>query len=207
MPRPRFEKLPEEKRTRILEAAAKEFAACGYENSSMNKILDDAGISKGAAYYYFDDKADLYITTLLHYLEALWAELPFNIDRFSAGTFWSEVAAVYRHLLFTYYDRPWVLGITKAGGPVPATMPREGPVAELWKSAQGLMAQVVQRGRELHLIRDDLPDDLMQALIIGIDDAHDRWFYAHRAGMSRDDVAAAAERRADTLRRLLSPQQ
>ena len=56
MPRPRIARLAEDKRTRILEAAAKEFAAAGYENASLNRILEHAGLSKGAAYYYFDDK-------------------------------------------------------------------------------------------------------------------------------------------------------
>ncbi len=50
MPRPRFYKLPEEKRERILEAAAKEFVAHGFEGASLNQILTAAGISKGAAY-------------------------------------------------------------------------------------------------------------------------------------------------------------
>jgi AcrR family transcriptional regulator len=205
MPRPRFERLPEEKRVRILEAAAKEFTGHGYENASLNQILEGAQISKGAAYYYFDDKADLFLTTLRHYVEKLQAELPFDIERFSADAFWFEVADVYRHLYLAYYDRPWVLGITRAGGPaVVASLP-EGSTEDLMVSAQGLMAQVLQRGHELGLIRVDLPNELLHALIMGIDEAHDRWFYAHRAGMSRDDVVAAAEQKADTLRRLLTP--
>ena len=65
MPRPRFEKLPVEKQEQILEAAAKEFTAHGYDGASLNRILEEAGISKGAAYYYFDDKADLYATKLV----------------------------------------------------------------------------------------------------------------------------------------------
>ena len=84
MPRPRFEKLAEGKRRRILEAAAKEFATYGYENASLNRMLEEAGISKGAAYYYFDDKADLYTTTLLHYLEELLEDMPFDVSRFTA---------------------------------------------------------------------------------------------------------------------------
>jgi AcrR family transcriptional regulator len=204
MPRPRFERLSKNKRLRILEAAAKEFAAHGYETASLNHILEEAEISKGAAYYYFDDKADLFLTTLRYYLEELQAELPFDIERFAADTFWTKVAAVYRHLFLAYYDRPWVLGITKAGGPAVAETLPEGLMADLWESAQDVMTQLLQRGRELNLIRSDLPDDLLRALIIGIDDAHDRWFYAHRAEMSRDDVVAAAEQKADVLRRLLA---
>ena len=60
MPRPRFQKLAEEKRHHLLETAAKAFAAHGYEGASLNQILEQAGISKGATYYYFDDKARKY---------------------------------------------------------------------------------------------------------------------------------------------------
>ena len=38
MPRPRFEKLTPEKRENILETAAKEFAANGYDGASFNQI-------------------------------------------------------------------------------------------------------------------------------------------------------------------------
>lgn len=82
----------------------------------------------------------------------------------------------------------------------------EGPMVDLWASAESLMVQVLERGRELGLIRDDLPDALLRSLIVGIDDAHDRWFYAQRAELSREGVVAAAEQKANTLRRLMTPQ-
>jgi AcrR family transcriptional regulator len=205
MPRPRFDRLPADKRQRILEAAAREFTAYGYEAASLNKILEEAGISKGAAYYYFDDKADLYTTTLLHYMAEVLADIPFDVNRFTADNFWAEVANLYRHQFAHYYERPWVLGITKSGGPVSMEMLAEGPMAELWESAQGLLSQLVLRGRELGVIRDDLPDDLLQALLIGVDSAHDQWLFAHWAGMSPAEIGVAAGRMADTLRRLLQP--
>lgn len=205
MPRPRFQKLAESKRTRILEAAAKEFAAYGYEGASLNKILEKADISKGAAYYYFDDKADLYTTTLLHYLQELLTDISFDASQFTAENFWSEVAALYRHQFTHYYERPWVFGVAKSGGPINMDTLAEGPMAALWEAAQGLLVQLMQRGWELGVIRSDLPHDLLQALLIAIDDAHDRWLFTHWADMSTADIETAAERIADTLRRLLTP--
>jgi AcrR family transcriptional regulator len=58
MPFTRFEKLTQERRERVLDAAAQEFAAYGFEDSSINRILENANMSKGAAYYYFEDKAE-----------------------------------------------------------------------------------------------------------------------------------------------------
>ena len=64
MARPRFDKTDPVKQEAILHAAAKEFAQVGYEGASINRILLAAGLSKGAFYYYFDDKADLAATVL-----------------------------------------------------------------------------------------------------------------------------------------------
>lgn len=205
MPRPRFNKLPAKKRERILEAAAKEFAAYGYDGASLNQILDKAGISKGAAYYYFDDKADLYATTILHYSQELMADLSYDLAQFTAVNFWDELTAVYRQQFTSYAERPWVFGVAKAGGSLTTEMLETGPLAELWEQAQFILAQLIQRGRELGIIRTDMPEDLLLSLLIAVDDTHDRWLFAHWSELSPSDLEQAASRISDTLRRLLSP--
>jgi AcrR family transcriptional regulator len=59
MPRLRFQHAAIEKRELLLDSATNEFAANGYDDASINRILLAAGFSKGSFYYYFDDKADL----------------------------------------------------------------------------------------------------------------------------------------------------
>lgn len=206
MPRPRFDKLSAEKRERILEAAAKAFAANGYEGASLNQILADANISKGAAYYYFDDKADLFATTILHYSQELMADSLTDLTAFTAVTFWDELTAVYRHQFISFAERPWVFGVVKAGGSLSAEMVTEGPLAELWEQAQFLLVQLLQRGRELGVIRDDLPEELLMSLVAAVDDAHDRWLFDHWSALSTTDLEQAATRIGDILRRLLSPE-
>src|ERR1019366_3032966 len=44
----------------ILQAALKSFARCGYAATSVQRIVDVAGVSKPALYYYFADKAKLF---------------------------------------------------------------------------------------------------------------------------------------------------
>jgi len=204
MPRPRFNKLPEEKRERILEAAAKEFVAYGYESASMNRMLAEAGISKGAAYYYFDDKADLYATAVLHYSREL---LPDSFDpcTITAERYWDEITTLYRHQFTSYADRPWVFGLAKAGGAFSAQMMAQGPLAELFEQAQFLLVKILRRGQELGLVRDDLPEDLLLSLMIAVDDAHDQWLIANWARFSPDDLEAAANRSTELLGRLLAP--
>jgi AcrR family transcriptional regulator len=47
-------------RQHILQAALKSFARCGYAATSVQHIVDAAGVSKPALYYYFADKAQLF---------------------------------------------------------------------------------------------------------------------------------------------------
>lgn len=206
MPRPRFRKLSEEKRERILEAAAKEFALHGYDAASLNRILEEAGISKGAAYYYFDDKADLYTTTILHYSQELLDGLPVDLEQFTAANFWEKLADVYRHQFTSYAERPWVFGVAKADGTLSVENLTEGPLADVWEEAQFLLVRLLQHGRQLGVIRSDLPQELLLSLVIAVDEAHDRWLYARWSELSAADLERAAVRMSSLLRRLLTPE-
>ena len=55
-----FEKLPEEKKARIMNASISEFAEKDYETASMNTVVNQAGISKGSLFNYFKTKSVLY---------------------------------------------------------------------------------------------------------------------------------------------------
>jgi len=57
-----FEKISDEKRGRILQAATKEFAEKGFSAANINVIAKNAGISIGSMYNYFASKEDLFLT-------------------------------------------------------------------------------------------------------------------------------------------------
>ena len=48
------------RKNKLIEAALDEFSSHSYENASLNKIIKNAGISKGLFYYHFEDKKALY---------------------------------------------------------------------------------------------------------------------------------------------------
>jgi AcrR family transcriptional regulator len=175
MPRPRFQKLSPEKRESILQAAAQEFAVCGYEAASLNRILEQAELSKGAAYYYFDDKADLFTSTVQHYWHELVGELDLTAEGLTAVTFWPALEHVYRQQFVHYAARPWVLGVIKAAGNAPPELLAQPPLAALYQQLLLLLAGTLQKGRELGVIRDDLPEDLLMTLVMGLDTAADQW--------------------------------
>ena len=49
------------RKNELIEAALDEFSTHSYQNVSLNKILKNAGISKGKFYYRFKDKKALYL--------------------------------------------------------------------------------------------------------------------------------------------------
>lgn len=59
-----FERIPQEKQQRILEAAVTEFAANGFPGANINRIAQKAGVSIGAMYKYFGSKEDLFLTII-----------------------------------------------------------------------------------------------------------------------------------------------
>src|SRR5262249_34876664 len=64
---PRVVKHPELRRNEILDCAQALFLTRGYDNASLNDVIAEAGVSKGAFYHYFASKEAL--------LEALAARM------------------------------------------------------------------------------------------------------------------------------------
>lgn len=67
-------------RTRILEAGRRMFAKHGYEKASLDLIASDAGLTKGAVYWHFSSKHDLFLAILEHSLQQQLRLLPAQIE-------------------------------------------------------------------------------------------------------------------------------
>jgi len=61
--------VSEERRAQIIEAALACFTRLGYVNTTMDEIAAASGLSKGAIYWYFDSKDDLFKATASSVLE------------------------------------------------------------------------------------------------------------------------------------------
>lgn len=49
------------KRQKILEAAARQFSACGFHGANMRDVAADAGVLVGSIYYHFESKDALFV--------------------------------------------------------------------------------------------------------------------------------------------------
>jgi AcrR family transcriptional regulator len=187
MPRPRFHKLPEERRRQILDVAAHHFATDGFAAASLNRILSEAGVSKGAAYYYFDDKADLFATVVEDAIDEVGRDVGLDLERLGGPAMWDELQRLYLRQFELFADRPYVWRAVKAS----AEVLKDPSGARLRERVEGLMAAmmgVVVEAQRAGRVRDDLPLELLWAMIEGLDGAIDGWFLEHPEVL-RDDPA------------------
>jgi TetR/AcrR family acrAB operon transcriptional repressor len=54
-------------KTRLLDAAARVFALQGYESATLDAVASEAGLTKGAVYWHFESKCDLFRALLREY--------------------------------------------------------------------------------------------------------------------------------------------
>ena len=88
--------LPEPKRLLILETAAFEFAAHGFEGASLNRIIERCVMSKSSFYYYFDDKAQLFAVLIDQATARLAADVGFpSPETLSGADFWAQIEALF----------------------------------------------------------------------------------------------------------------
>ena len=179
MPFARFARMPAEKRERLLTVAAREFGLHGYEAASMNRILDEAGIGKSSAYYYFEDKADLFSTVVEYCVGRLGlASSAEDIQTLTAESFWMAFAEAHNQPLLHAREHPWLFAAARAVERLTPESREREPLASLASRLMSGMNAIIQRGQDLGLIRVDLPADLLIAWFRAIDGASDDWLLA-----------------------------
>jgi AcrR family transcriptional regulator len=205
MARPRFANLDLDTRYRILETAAEEFAARGYDGVSLNQLIDRLEMSKGSFYYYFDDKADLFSTVA----DLAWAiVLPageLDPESFDAENFWPSLERLMQDARERIRANPWLVGFTRLMYDPPDIAGVRESLSEKFDQARQWQAELIRRGQKIGSVRVDLPAELLQALLVGADEAGDRWFVENWAGLGEEEVERLFGEVFAIFRRMLEP--
>ena len=206
MPLPRFQKLDDSRKKTILAAAAEEFGERGFERASYNRIIDRAGISKGAMYYYFADKDDLYCTVLDTALSQWMTQVGFPFQADDGPSFWAGCEAMYTRGLRFMLDDPRNAALCLSV--VHARAGHDGHPALLRlneQMVQWVTALVVQ-GQTLGAVRTDLPSELIVHAALALMDAGDRWLASNWDEMTDAAVDGTATTMVDLFRRVGRPE-
>ena len=206
MPYPRFNKLPGEKRTKLLDIAAQEFAKYGFDDASVNRILEEAHMSKGAAYYYFEDKVDLFCTVIQYAME--WLKLidtQFDVATLTPETFWPTFAELHRQPLLRSFEQPWLFAAIRAAGQLSSHARKQESLARIAQQIIAYALSLVTRGQEVGLIRSDVSVELLLDWIAALDHASDTWLLARWEQLDREAIAKVSDQTVDAMRRVLAP--
>src|SRR5690606_30893156 len=202
MPLPRFERLDEDRREAILEAAAIEFGAAGFEGASFNRIIERAGLSKGAMYYYFADKEDLYRTVVATSTERIVEAVGRPALVTTAEGFWDECHAMYGRVLRFLFDQREAarlcFRLARGGSQHPAER-------ESYEVVHELVDGLARFGQSLGAVRDDVPVELLVEMAFGAMEGMDVWLGERWESAEESDLELFAKWWIDALKRLASP--
>lgn len=205
MPRSRFQRLTPARRDEILDVAARHFAAGGYEGASYNRILDEARLSKGSAYYTFDGKADLYAAVLRRELERMLTALAPPPPPTSAAAFWRGVRQWLADALAFFESHPESAALLKGYSAErgAGVAPRLDDALE--EEAALSMVALIDAGTSVRAVRDDLDAPLLASLATAAIAALDYRYLAKLDTMSDEERTALLDLYVDTLMRLWKP--
>ncbi len=205
MPRPRFARLEPERRRQILEHAAEEFAAHGYQQASLNHIIEALGLNKGVFYYYVDGKADLFAAVMRRVWETAMPAEALAVGRLNANTFWPTLERLLRENHRRMGERPWLAGILRMLLEAPPEASLDGVVAEQLSQAHRWVRALLRRGQEVGAIRTDLPLELLLDVVTKADQAADRWLLANWERLTPREREQTGRQALDLWRRIADP--
>ncbi|MBR4096555.1 MAG: TetR/AcrR family transcriptional regulator [Oscillospiraceae bacterium] len=114
-----------ETREKLIESAKAEFMEKGYNKASLRTICANAGVTTGALYFFFEDKADLFRAIVGKPVDELFSimqshfdeddEIIMSPDYDADEDDHSEIAQVLIHHIYSNYDAV-ILLLTKSQG-------------------------------------------------------------------------------------------
>jgi TetR/AcrR family fatty acid metabolism transcriptional regulator len=92
----------EERRGRLLAAAARVFGGHSYEHASMDQIAAEAGVGKPTLYRYFPSKESLFAAVFVEALDDLEQRLAACLEDIAAGE--DQLVGLIRQIVPTFRD-------------------------------------------------------------------------------------------------------
>lgn len=201
----RFQNLPLDRQRDILRVAAKAFAEHGYEGTSYNDLLRQLGMGKSQAYYYFADKADLFVTACATCYEEYYDEVARLPQPASKSEVWEYVRKLH-YVGFRYQKaHPVAAQLTLAVARSPSRFQLSRAVLEGPGSSTEQYRQWLELGRKLGAVRTDLPEDFLVHQCMQTSALVDAWFAERAATATPAQMRKWAAQFADLSRRMLEP--
>ena len=104
--------LDEQKRLKIITAAAELFAAQPFHKVLLSEVAEAAGVGKGTLYTYFKSKEDLYLSVLYSGFAELIERMQHRLNQKQLGPMENLEAAIREMVQFAYHN-PHMFELTR----------------------------------------------------------------------------------------------
>ncbi len=154
-----FQRLSEEKQSRILNAAVTQFAQHGYDQTSMNCVVREAGISKGSLFQYFNSKFDLFDTVVSYAMRLVKSRLRDQREATKDQPFSLRLTRVLETGFHFIREHPLLSRIyfqMLHSGKAPYS---EGKLSGMHRESVGFLGRLIKEGIERGDLRNDLDVD------------------------------------------------
>ncbi|MBT4482435.1 MAG: TetR/AcrR family transcriptional regulator [Candidatus Latescibacteria bacterium] len=202
MPTKRFKNVDQDRKNKILDAAREEFILNGYEGASLNNIIRDAEISKGSLYYYFEDKADIYMTVL----ENAMQEINMKIGGIAAGEFsddfWNDVESYCKKTIHITFENPEIIKLFRGLYYLSTTLTKPESVAEFYNTTKEFTSEIIKRGQNMGAVRKDIPLELLVNIIFSMGEAMDLWFLGRWNEFTHEEIERVPQIYTELFRRV-----
>jgi AcrR family transcriptional regulator len=168
-----FEARPETRRRRkaerpqeILEAAFAEFSRNGYATTTLDRIAERAGVTKGTIYVYFESKEHLFISMVQEFTKAAHEtvqEMYETHEGSTADLLRAQFSFIYQHIVEDKRRREVVRMLIAEASRFPELADRY--YDEILRPCLDMLKQAIQRGVDRGEIRKSSIADWPQVVI------------------------------------------
>jgi len=171
-----MERRPESRRRRkaerpqeILEAAFGEFSRNGYATTTLDRIAERAGVTKGTIYVYFENKEHLFICMVHEAMKATLDTIHEMFERHEGSTadlLRAQFSFIYQHLVEDRRRREVLRMLIAEASRFPALADRYHE--EIHRPCMELLQRAIQRGMDRGEIRRSPVTDCLLVIIAPI---------------------------------------
>jgi AcrR family transcriptional regulator len=159
----------EQKRERLVTAAAQVFAMRGYRNATMDEVAQAAGTAKGTLYLYFKDKEALFYA-VFEWLIAQMLTRDSAINQENVPTPQRLYALAEETAHFMTENREWfslTLDVWAAAGSTDSREEFATAMREMYAQYRVVIADIICTGQKRGELRADLDADALGAALTG----------------------------------------
>jgi len=198
-------KMKTNRKDKLFAAATREFTAHGFDQASLNRIIGEVGMSKSSFYHYFANKTELFQQIIAQ----TFAPLAQIADAFAPETltkesFWPAILSASAGSSELLVNQPEIFNVGRMfhrnlNEP-------SGICTDMMKTPLALVSRILEHGKVIGTIRDDLPTSLLIEAAMGLGMAIDRWAIEHIENYSKAEFDAFNKKAIGMFINVLAPE-